>query len=387
MDKSELLYRFFIYSLPISAVMGITAILPSLPDIEAHFNVSSSQATLIITVYTIPGIFTAFLSGLLTELFEHKKVLLIGLILFTVPGLLCGLSETFNELLFWRFMQGLGGGILAVISSILVADRFTGEKMTKIMGEVSASRNLLMAVFPTIGGFLGEIVWSGAFYISGIGILLLVFYCMISFENKKRKFNFKTYIASHKAILHNKQILYLFALIFLGFTIFYGAIIYFPSMAQLRFHLSSSQIGMLISIGVFGSAVVSFFLGWISKIISFRNLLIISGIAYFLSQITMLFMPTVLWYILPLILCGIAQGLCVPIVGRDLVELSPENYSELLALNATVFRISQSVSPFIYGIAWTLFSWEGAYYFGIILSVVFLGIMYISAQEENAKKY
>lgn len=383
MNKSEFLYRLFINILPISAVMGITAILPSLPDIEAHFNISSSKATLVITFYTIPGIFTALLSGLLTELLEHKKVLFLGLIFFTIPGLLCIFSSSFYELLLWRFIQGLGGGILAVISSILVADRFSGDKMTKIMGEVSASRNVLMAIFPTIGGFLGEIAWFGAFFISGIGILLIIFYFKISFENKKSVFNFKDYIRSNKAILHNKQAIYLFILIFLGFTIFYGAIIYFPSMAQLRFHLSSSEIGVLISVGVFASAVVSFLLGSLSKITSLSNLLILSGLTYLISQISMLFMPSVLWFMLPLIFCGIGQGLCVPIVGRELVAISEKNYSELLALNATIFRISQSVSPFIYGIAWTLFSWEGAYYFGIVLSLLFLGVMFFSVKEEN----
>lgn len=381
--RNEKAYRFFIFGISLLAVMGVSLVLPILPDIERQFNVNSAQAALVITAYTLPGIFITLLCGAIADMYGRKKVLIPGIFCFTVGGLLCVTAKSFEMLLLFRAVQGIGGGVMASMYAILVADSYEGSVMTKIMGQVTAVTSIGTAVFPFMSGFLGEISWKTPFWVNAFGLVLYFLFFFISFEGKVSNFKLLPYLKQNLNLFKNKRIFFLFILVFLSFMVFYGTIIYFPSLANIRFHATSSSIGILLALGSIGAAIMAFSLAWLSKKYSLMALLLFSGICYLFSQIGMLITPYFLLYIIPLFFAGIGQGLCLPIINRELVAQSPENHTLLLAINGSVFRASQTLAPFLFGLAWTNYSWKGPYFLGGATSLLFIVVFSFAFTEKK----
>ncbi len=384
-EKGDFLYNFFVFCLSASGVMGLSFIMPILPDIERAFNVSPAHATLLISVYTLPGLIISLLCGILAEKFGRKYLVFIGIICFTFGGLLCSEAKNFNELLAYRAIQGIGGGISAAMYATLIADRYSGLFLTKMMARASFVIGINTALLPLLGGYLGEISWNTPFYVSFFGIVLMILFPFIDFKGKNSNFKLDEYFYKTKNALKNLQVEELFILIFLGFMVYYGFITYFPTIAAKNYNLSSSKIGVFLFIAALGASFSSYFLAYLSQKISLARLLLITGVFYFLSQALMLLPAPMYFYCIPLIFAGFAQGFCVPIINKEITAASPENHATLLPLTAAVFRLSQTLTPFLYGISWALLNWRGIYYSGAFVSFIFLciaGIYY-----KSSKKY
>ncbi len=375
--KGSMLYDFFVFCLSASGVMGLSFIMPILPDIERAFNISPTSATMLISVYTLPGLIVSLLCGILAEKIGRKYIVFIGIICFTFGGLLCSEAQSFKELLLYRALQGIGGGVSAAMYATLIADRYTGLKLTKMMGRASFVIGVNTALLPLIGGYLGEISWNSPFYISFFGLILLSLFPFIDFKGKNADFNFKEYLVNTQSALKNIKILELFLLIFLAFMVYYGLISYFPTIMSANFSLTSSKIGIFLFITAIGASFSSFILAYLSQKFSLATLLLLTGVFYFISQAFMLVSIPLILYCIPLIFAGFAQGFCVPIINKEIASTSPENHATLLPLTAAVFRAGQTITPFMYAFAWSLYNWEGIYYSGMLLSFIFICIAYI----------
>ncbi len=382
-DKGGFLYSFFVFCLCSSGVMGLSFIMPILPDIEKAFAISPTRATMLISVYTLPGIIVSLFCGILSQVIGRKYLVFIGIICFTFGGLLCIEAKSFNELLFYRALQGIGGGVSAAMYATLIADKYKGMSLTKMMGRASFVIGINTALLPLLGGYLGELSWNKPFYISSFGFILLLLFPFIDFNKKDKDFKLKNYISASISSLKNSLIQLLFLLIFLGFMVYYGLISYFPTIASANYSISSSKIGIFLFIAAIGGSISSFFLAWLAKKSSLASLLFVTGLLYLVSQILMLIKTDIYFYAFPLVLAGFAQGLCVPIINKEVTSISPENHATLLPLLAAVFRAGQTLTPIIYALSWAAFSFEGVYYAGATISLLFCIIAFIYTKKRK----
>ena len=89
-------------------VMGVSITLPILPKLGAVFHQDAAGVALLITCFTLPSAFMTLVAGVLADRFGRKAVLLPGLLLFACGGMGCAFSDSFENLLAWRAIQGLG---------------------------------------------------------------------------------------------------------------------------------------------------------------------------------------------------------------------------------------------------------------------------------------
>ncbi len=385
--KMEALYQAGIFSVAGMAVMSVSMIIPVLPDIERAFHVSPTDASLVVMAYTLPGIVIALICGVLADVWGRKPLLIPGILCFSIGGALCAMSQSFEELLVFRALQGIGGGTTGVMYATLIADRYQGADLTKMMGRVMAVISLGTAVFPLVGGLLGEIDWYVPFLLTAAGLLVVPIFLYLPLRPGAQNFNYKRYLIQTRDSLMGNNVLLLFLVIFLGYSIYYGPLTYFPSMAHERFEVSSSRIGAVLAVGSLSGAVIAMSLGRLSALFSLRNLLLIAGLAYAVSQAVMLFMPALWWYMLPLFIAGVGQGLCVPIVNRSVASSAPaDNRAALLAVNGSVFRLSQTCAPVLYGLGWTFFGWRGPYAIGLGVAVIFILLIFFFYGRADRKR-
>lgn len=367
-------YKILFFSIALLTVMGVTIPLPVLPAIAQKFSIDTEMIGWVTIAYTLPGIFIALLSGVLADRFGRKAILIPGVLLFGFGGVSCAFSENFTMLLVCRFIQGCGGGVVGVFYSTLPADTYKKEELVKIMGQVSAVASIGIAIFPTIGGLLGEIVWHAPFWVSGFAFPVAWLASKLPLVKGSSTVKWKEYFINTKDIITDPKALILFTLTFLSYCIYYGPVnTYFPMMVHERFVVSPAEIGNIFIVFAVGIGISAFNLGWLNKHVRFNILLLIAGCGYLCAQFSFLIMTSMKWMIIPLIFEGLAQGIALPLVAERLATLAPtNNRGAIMAVNGSVLRFSQSVAPLVFGIAWMYLGWRGPYLLGIVSSIIII---------------
>lgn len=116
------------------------------------------------------------IAGKLADLFGRRIVYVTGIIVFMLGSALCGISQNMTQLILFRGLQGLGGGIMMPMAMTIVGDIFPPETRGKWQGAMGALFGLSSVVGPTIGGWLVDnSSWHWVFFVNlPIGILATV---------------------------------------------------------------------------------------------------------------------------------------------------------------------------------------------------------------------
>jgi EmrB/QacA subfamily drug resistance transporter len=143
----------------------------------------------VIAIYTLTTCVTTPIFGKLSDLFGRKIVFVIGVLLFVLGSILCGMAESMTSLIWFRALQGIGAGALTPVCFTLVGDLFQGEKRGKMMGVTASVWSVSGVLGPLVGGYFVDYVsWRWIFYINiPIGALALVLVAAFLHERFERK--------------------------------------------------------------------------------------------------------------------------------------------------------------------------------------------------------
>ncbi len=130
------------------------------------------------TAYLITSTALVPVAGKLGDMFGRKPFLLAGMIGFVAASALCGTSQNMVELVLFRALQGVFGGVLFASTFAVLADVFPPAQRAKMSGLFGAVFGLSSVVGPTLGGFLTDGPgWRWVFYVNvplGIAAVILV---------------------------------------------------------------------------------------------------------------------------------------------------------------------------------------------------------------------
>ncbi len=117
------------------------------------------------------------LAGRISDLYGRKRIFGIGIIIFTLGSLLCGMSASMLQLVIFRAIQGLGAGLMLPFPSIIASDLFPLAQRGKIQAAFNAMWGIAAIVAPVLGGLFTEYAsWRWIFYINlPIGLVALLF--------------------------------------------------------------------------------------------------------------------------------------------------------------------------------------------------------------------
>ena len=157
------------------AALDQTVVSTAMPRIIADLG-GFDRYTWVTTAYIVASTITVPVVGRLSDIFGRKVFYLIGLSLFLIGSFAAGTSTSMNQLIAFRALQGMGGGVLLSLAFVIVGDMFAPAERGKIQGVVAAVFGLSSVIGPTLGGFLTDTLsWNWIFYINlPIGVPLVI---------------------------------------------------------------------------------------------------------------------------------------------------------------------------------------------------------------------
>jgi DHA2 family multidrug resistance protein len=147
----------------------------ALPHIAGGLSASQDESTWVLTSYLVSNAIILPVSAWLSVLVGRKRFYMMCVLLFTISSFLCGLAPSLGMLVFFRIVQGLGGGGLATSEQSILADTFTPEKRGMAFAIYGMAVVMAPAIGPTLGGWITDSYsWRWIFYINvPVGILSL----------------------------------------------------------------------------------------------------------------------------------------------------------------------------------------------------------------------
>ena len=177
-------------SIGLLTVIAGAAVAPALGGIAGAFPETGVTAVkLVITLPSLLIIPFSLLAGWLCQRFDKRRVLFVGLVLFTVGGVGGGFAPDFATLLVLRAVLGAGVGLVNPISISLVADFYTNAMRARVMGRLSAANYLGGILALLMSGWLAAIDWRFSFFVYLAGLLVcgLVFLFLPRAKPKSRQ--------------------------------------------------------------------------------------------------------------------------------------------------------------------------------------------------------
>ena len=136
-------------------ILDVTIVNVALPSIQRDLGFAQENLQWVITAYTIMFGGTLLLGGRLADLLGRRRLLLVGLALFSFSSLLCGLAWSESSLIAFRAVQGLGAALLVPAALALLMMTFTeGHERNLALGIYGAAAGSGAAVGVLLGGLL-----------------------------------------------------------------------------------------------------------------------------------------------------------------------------------------------------------------------------------------
>lgn len=137
-----------------------------------------SKLSWVATAYLLTSAVVTPLYGKISDLFGRKKIFLGAIVIFLVGSALCGLSQNMDQLIFFRGLQGLGGGGLMALALAIVGDIIPPRQRGRYQGYFGAVFAVSSVAGPLLGGlFTDYLNWRWIFYINipiGIGAMAMI---------------------------------------------------------------------------------------------------------------------------------------------------------------------------------------------------------------------
>jgi len=148
----------------------------SLPHIAGSLSAGQDESTWILTSYLVSNAIVLPMSGWFSSLIGRKRFYMSCVAIFTVSSFLCGLAPSLSWLIFFRVVQGAGGGGLQPSEQAILADTFSPKQRGMAFAVYGMAVVLAPAIGPTLGGWITDnFQWRWIFFINiPVGIISLL---------------------------------------------------------------------------------------------------------------------------------------------------------------------------------------------------------------------
>jgi EmrB/QacA subfamily drug resistance transporter len=148
------------------ASLDQTIVATAMPRIVQEFE-GLSHLSWVFTAYMLASAVTVPIYGKLSDMFGRRNLILLAVVIFLFGSILSGLAQSMTQLIFFRGIQGIGGGAIMVNSFAIVGDLFPPAQRGKYQGLLGAVFGVTSVIGPLLGGWLTDsFSWRWIFYVN-----------------------------------------------------------------------------------------------------------------------------------------------------------------------------------------------------------------------------
>ena len=334
---------------------SIDTIFPAFPEIGAQLGADKLAMQQTISVYLLAYALTSVLHGPLSDAIGRRKVILGGLVVFTLASVGCALSMDLGTLLAFRALQGLSAGVGLIVGRAVIRDVLHGDDAQRLMSQVSMIFGIAPAIAPIIGGWiLGWSAWPVIFwFLVAFSVALLLATWMFLPETHppaaRLPLKARPLLRDYFAIFVNPRFQRLAAAATFNFGALFLYIASAPAFVVDLLKLNERQFGWFFVPMIGGMMLGAFLSGRAAGRVSGRRLTGIGfaccGIAAAVNITYNLLapVPTIPWAVLPMTLNAFGIALVFPILTLAILDMYPRQRGSASSLQAFTGLVSNAL--------------------------------------------
>jgi len=158
-------------------MLDTTILNVALPALSSEFNASTETLQWVITGFLLSLAISVPASGWIGDRFGSKRTFLASVGSFVVASALCGLAWSIESLIFFRVIQGIGGGLMTPVGMAMLYRAFSVQERARASAILTIPTSIAPIVGPLLGGYLVDTAsWRWVFFINlPIGVVAFVF--------------------------------------------------------------------------------------------------------------------------------------------------------------------------------------------------------------------
>lgn len=344
MEKGKKLDLLALASIPLVMTLGNSMLIPVLPTIENELDITSLQASMIITIYSIVSIMLIPVAGFLSDKYGRKKIIIPSMVIAGIGGIISGfaawqIENPYILILTGRFIQGVGASGAFPVVIPAVGDMFEKESsVSQGLAIIETSNTSGKVLSPITGAFLATWVWFVPFLsipvFSAISIALVSFMVKVPKNKDNIKENLKQFTEKVSYILKEKG-KWLYSIFVSGMIclfIYYSFLFYFSNILESNFNIQGIKRGLIIALPLLALCMTSYITGKVigrNKILMKR--IISSGhILAFITLLLLAFVQNLTFIIVLLSISGIGIGSALPCLDSLITEGIEKDYRGII---------------------------------------------------------
>ncbi|MVO98116.1 MFS transporter [Paenibacillus lutrae] len=365
------------------AMLGIGLVIPVLPDFLREFNAGGKTAGYLIAAFGLTQFVFSPIAGEWSDKYGRKKMIVAGLLLFSISNLLFATASQIWLLYVSRLIGGISAAAMIPSMMAYIADVTTEEKRGKGMGLLGAAMSLGFVIGPGIGGFLADLGLRAPFYVStAVGTLALIGSALLLPESLSRaqlkenqnkvvvKENIFAQMARSFSAPYFILLLLVFAMTF-GLANFEAV---FSLYVDKKYAYSIRDISILITFGALVGAIIQGLL--INKLITKfgeKKLINVTLLLSALSLVIMLFSGN-FWYVLIItMLFFTLTSIMRPAINTLISKMAGNEQGFVAGMNNAYMSLGNIFGPAIAGILFDEHV-DLPYLFGALVLLISFGV-------------
>ncbi|WP_054955121.1 MFS transporter [Paenibacillus dakarensis] len=361
--------------------LGVGLIVPVMPSFKNLMHLSGETMGYLMAVFAFAQLLMSPIAGRWIDRFGRKKMIVIGLFLFSISELIFGLGTDVSVLYASRILGGISGAFIMPGVTAYVADITSAHERPKAMGYVSAAISIGFIIGPGIGGFIAELGIRAPFYFAaGFALLTCISSIFILKEpltkeqlaeisQLKEDTNFIT------DLRRSFQPMYIIAFIIV-FVLAFGLSAYetvFSMYSDEKFGFTPRDIATIITISsIFGVIVQVFLFGKMVNKLGEKRLIQICLIAGVIFAVMSTMMSSYLSVLAVTSCIFLAFDLLRPALTTYLSKTAEKEQGFVAGMNSTYTSLGNIIGPALGGI---LFDMNIEYPFLVSAIIIFVGLL------------
>lgn len=331
---------------------GMQGIVPAIPAIRDHFGLDNFEIGLITGVYLLPGVFSAFAAGVLTQRIGARTVVVAGLVVFGLGGGLLLFVHDLPTLLAVRFVQGIVFGALlsvtvGIIGSVVPSGPAAHRGQSRRIVAMAASE----ALFPVAGGFLLALAWYAPFGLQLFTLPLAVVAWFVLPDIRKSK-SAKGAETPAESVWKAPAIVGVQILAAARFIFKFSVLTYTPVLAVDQVGMSAALLGQLVGVSSALAAITALLSERLASRLRSSEMILACMLLIAVSLVLFGLADSVWMVAIGLLIYGVQDGVYGVAHNVLVNEMAPGgSRMAYVGLTGTVRNIGKFAAPLVFGAA------------------------------------